>query len=70
MRSLKPSRVFTLIEPGPVVLVTTRDGPNNNIMTISWTMVLEGQGQGLMESIEIHAKHPGPQSPGDPLITR
>jgi flavin reductase (DIM6/NTAB) family NADH-FMN oxidoreductase RutF len=30
-----------LIEPGPVVLVTTNDGTKNNIMTISWTMVLD-----------------------------
>ncbi len=29
------------MEPGPVVLVTTRDGRKNNIMTISWTMVLD-----------------------------
>ena len=41
MRELELSRVFTLIEPGPVVLVTTRDGTRNNIMTISWTMVLD-----------------------------
>ena len=41
MRQLKLSKAFTLIEPGPVVLVTTHDGKNNNIMTISWTMVLD-----------------------------
>jgi flavin reductase (DIM6/NTAB) family NADH-FMN oxidoreductase RutF len=41
MRPMKMSRVFTLIEPGPVVLVTTCDGNKNNIMTISWTMVLD-----------------------------
>jgi flavin reductase (DIM6/NTAB) family NADH-FMN oxidoreductase RutF len=41
MRELKLSRAFTLIEPGPVVLVTTRDSGKNNIMTISWTMVLD-----------------------------
>jgi flavin reductase (DIM6/NTAB) family NADH-FMN oxidoreductase RutF len=41
MRSLKLSQAFTLIEPGPVVLVTTNDGKKNNIMTISWTMVLD-----------------------------
>ena len=41
MRPLKLSRSFTLMEPGPVVLVTTRDGRKNNIMTISWTMVLD-----------------------------
>ena len=41
MRQLKLSRVFTLIEPGPVVLVTTWDGDKNNVMTISWTMVLD-----------------------------
>lgn len=41
MRQLELSRVFTLIEPGPVVLVATRDGAKNNVMTISWTMVLD-----------------------------
>jgi flavin reductase (DIM6/NTAB) family NADH-FMN oxidoreductase RutF len=41
MRQLKLSKAFTLIEPGPVVLVTTHDGTKNNIMTISWTMVLD-----------------------------
>ncbi len=29
------------MEPGPVVLVTTYDGESNNIMTISWTMVVD-----------------------------
>lgn len=29
------------MEPGPVVLVTTYDGKKNNVMTISWTMVLD-----------------------------
>jgi flavin reductase (DIM6/NTAB) family NADH-FMN oxidoreductase RutF len=41
MRELKLGKAFTLMEPGPVVLVTTRDGPKDNIMTISWTMVLD-----------------------------
>ena len=41
MRQLKLSKAFTLIEPGPVVLVTTRDGDKDNIMTISWTMVMD-----------------------------
>lgn len=40
MREMKLSRAFTLIEPGPVVLVTTHDAGKSNIMTISWTMVL------------------------------
>lgn len=39
MREMKLSRAFTLIEPGPVVLVTTRDEGRSNIMTISWIMV-------------------------------
>lgn len=30
-----------MIESGPVVLVTTHDGKKNNIMTISWTMVID-----------------------------
>ncbi len=41
MRPFELSKAFTLLEPGPVVLVTTRDGGRNNIMTISWTMVLD-----------------------------
>lgn len=41
MRSLPLSKAFTLIEPGPVVLVTTRDGSKHNVMTISWTMVVD-----------------------------
>jgi flavin reductase (DIM6/NTAB) family NADH-FMN oxidoreductase RutF len=41
MRPLKLAKAFTLIEPGPVVLVTTRDGGRNNVMTISWTIVLD-----------------------------
>lgn len=39
MEPLPLSHAFTLIEPGPVVLVTTHDGTRPNIMTISWTMV-------------------------------
>ena len=41
MRRWNLSKAFTLIEPGPVVLVTTRQRENDNIMTISWTMVLD-----------------------------
>jgi len=41
MRSLELNKVFTLMESGPVVLVATNDGKKNNIMTISWTMVLD-----------------------------
>ena len=41
MRRMKLSKAFTLIEPGPVVLVTTLSGEKSNIMTISWTMVVD-----------------------------
>jgi len=41
MRKMPISKAFTLIEPGPVVLVTTRGGEKDNIMTISWTMVVD-----------------------------
>jgi flavin reductase (DIM6/NTAB) family NADH-FMN oxidoreductase RutF len=41
VNKLKINRAFTLIESGPVVLITTNDGKKNNIMTISWTMVLD-----------------------------
>lgn len=41
MRELELSKAFTLIEPGPVVLITTRAADRVNVMTISWTMVLD-----------------------------
>jgi flavin reductase (DIM6/NTAB) family NADH-FMN oxidoreductase RutF len=41
MRTLELAKAFTLIEPGPVVLVTTHAGTKSNVMTISWTMVLD-----------------------------
>ncbi len=41
MRKMPIGKAFTLIEPGPVVLVTTSDGKKDNIMTISWTMVVD-----------------------------
>jgi len=41
MRRMNLTRAFTLLEPGPVVLVTTWDGRKNNVMTISWTMVVD-----------------------------
>jgi len=41
MNKLKINKAFTLMESGPVVLVTTYDGNKNNVMTISWTMVLD-----------------------------
>jgi flavin reductase (DIM6/NTAB) family NADH-FMN oxidoreductase RutF len=34
-------KAFMLFEPGPVILVATNDGKKNNIMTISWHMVLD-----------------------------
>lgn len=41
MRAFPLRKAFTLLEPGPVVLVTTSDGRRDNVMTISWTMVLD-----------------------------
>ncbi|WP_345984870.1 flavin reductase family protein [Sulfurimonas sp. HSL-1656] len=41
METMPIAKAFTLMESGPVVLVTTKDGAKNNIMTISWTMVMD-----------------------------
>ena len=41
MKRMQISKAFTLLEPGPVVLISTNDGHKNNIMTLSWTMVLD-----------------------------
>jgi len=41
MDELPLNKAFTLIEPGPVVLVTTHDGGKDNAMTITWSMALD-----------------------------
>jgi flavin reductase (DIM6/NTAB) family NADH-FMN oxidoreductase RutF len=41
MKTMPIRKAFTLMESGPVVLVTTALGHKNNVMTISWTMVLD-----------------------------
>ena len=41
MRQLNQGKVFTLMECGPVILVTTHDRGRDNVMTISWTMVMD-----------------------------
>lgn len=41
MQELELNKAFTLIESGPVILVTTHDGKKDNIITISWTMVMD-----------------------------
>ena len=40
-RSLPLSRVYRLLEPGPVVMVTTRRNERSNIMTMSWHTMME-----------------------------
>lgn len=41
MKKMDLSKAFTLIEPGPVTLITTNDGKKSNIMTLSWIMVID-----------------------------
>ena len=41
MEELPLQKAFQLIEPGPVVLVTTASGKKKNIMTMTWHMVLD-----------------------------
>lgn len=41
MQAFPLSQAFTLLESGPVTLVTTHDGGRDNVMTITWTMVLD-----------------------------
>jgi len=40
-QSLPLSQVYRLIEPGPVVMVTTASGRRANIMTMSWHMMID-----------------------------
>jgi flavin reductase (DIM6/NTAB) family NADH-FMN oxidoreductase RutF len=41
MRTYPLSRVYQLIEPGPVVLLTTAHRGRANVMTMSWHMMVE-----------------------------
>lgn len=41
MHKLALSKVYQLIEPGPVVLLTTTHAGKSNIMTMSWHMMIE-----------------------------
>jgi len=40
-KSLPLSRVYSLLQPGPVVMVTTARGGRPNIMTMSWQTMIE-----------------------------
>ncbi len=41
MRELPLSKVYQLLEPGPVVLLTTARKDHANVMTMSWHMMVE-----------------------------
>jgi len=41
MKTLPLSQVYQLLEPGPVVLLTTARNGRANVMTMSWHMMLE-----------------------------
>jgi flavin reductase (DIM6/NTAB) family NADH-FMN oxidoreductase RutF len=41
MKTYPLNKAFMFLEPGPVILVSTTDGGKHNIMTLSWTMVLD-----------------------------
>jgi len=41
MRALSLAKVYQLIEPGPVVLLTTADNGRANVMNMSWHMMVD-----------------------------
>jgi flavin reductase (DIM6/NTAB) family NADH-FMN oxidoreductase RutF len=41
MKNLPLSKVYQLLEPGPVVLLTTAHEGRPNVMTMSWHMMVE-----------------------------
>jgi flavin reductase (DIM6/NTAB) family NADH-FMN oxidoreductase RutF len=41
MKKMPLNKAFTLLESGPVVFITTYDGRKANLMTLSWTMVVD-----------------------------
>jgi len=45
MKELELNKAFTLMEPGPVTMITTSDKGKDNIMTLSWHIVLGFEGR-------------------------
>jgi flavin reductase (DIM6/NTAB) family NADH-FMN oxidoreductase RutF len=41
MKKLPLNKAFTLLESGPVVMITTVDSGKQNIFTLSWTMLMD-----------------------------
>ena len=41
MKELPLAKVYQLIEPGPVVMLTTSHKGRQNVMTMSWHMMME-----------------------------
>jgi hypothetical protein len=41
MKNLPLSKVYQLLEPGPVVLLTTANKGRTNVMAMSWHMMVE-----------------------------
>jgi flavin reductase (DIM6/NTAB) family NADH-FMN oxidoreductase RutF len=41
MRDLALDKVYQVLEPGPVVLLTTHDKVRDNVMTMSWHMMVD-----------------------------
>jgi flavin reductase (DIM6/NTAB) family NADH-FMN oxidoreductase RutF len=41
MKDLPLSKVYQLIEPGPIVLLTTAYDGAQNVMTMSWHMMVD-----------------------------
>lgn len=41
MKHLKHSSTFTLIVPEPLILLTSNDGKTDNVMALTWPMVLD-----------------------------
>jgi flavin reductase (DIM6/NTAB) family NADH-FMN oxidoreductase RutF len=41
MRDLALAKFYQLVEPGPVVLLTTAPDGHPNVMTMSWHMMVE-----------------------------
>ena len=57
--------VRRLLEPGPIVLVSSAHAGDTNIMTMGWHMVMEFQPSGIMpiENVDNHCGRTGPQMP-------
>ncbi len=68
MKNLPLAKVYQLLEPGPVVLLTTAQKGRADVMTISWHMMVESQPP-LVACVVSSADYSFASTPGSPSVS-